>query len=240
MANRASLAQMVDENLAGTYTTTKPRSVPNPEDIPLGKQAAQLEATALFIDIRQSSDIANAVRRQTAAKMLKSYFRGAVTVINSHGGRVRSFNGDGMLALFIGDVRSSSAAKAAMETKWFVQNILGRKMDRYFQNNRQALGQELGLSIGCGLDDGYIYAVRVGIRGTNDVAWVGRCTNTAAKLSNILRPPQQIALTREVYKRLPEDRRMSKGRAMWSEEKKGEFGGTERYYRSSEWGRVIS
>ena len=239
-AKKNELATMVGENLAGTYKTTKPRSVPEPADISLGQHGAELEATALFIDIRQSSDITNSFRRQTAAKMLKAYFRGAVTVINANGGRVRSFNGDGMLALFIGDLRSSGASKAAMETKWFVKNILGPKCERYFQNNRSALGQNLGFSIGCGLDDGYVYAVRVGIRGTNDVAWVGRCTNTAAKLSNILQAPQEIAATREVYKRLPENRRTStRGTAMWTGEKTGEFGGVSRYYRTSHFGWVI-
>jgi len=41
--------------------------------------------------------------------MMKAYFSGAVKIINDNGGEVRSFNGDGMLALFMGDTRTSRA-----------------------------------------------------------------------------------------------------------------------------------
>ena len=237
----ADLQRKTDEHLSGTYETYKPRGVPEPGDIPLGKKAAQLEATALFIDLRQSSDITNSFRRQTAAKMFKSYFDGAVRITNAHSGTVRSFNGDGMLALFVGDFRSSNAAKAAMETVWFVREVLRPKFQRYFANNRSALGQDLSFDIGCGLDDGVIYAVRVGIRGTNDVSWVGRCTNTAAKLSNGTLHPNNIAITREAYNRLHESRKTSTdGRRMWSNEVSGNLGGEVRYYRTSSFGWVIS
>jgi class 3 adenylate cyclase len=128
-----------------------------------------------------------------------------------------------------------------MQTKSFVVNVLQPKFARYFENNRSAVGQDLRFSIGCGLDDGYIYAVRVGIRGTNDVAWVGRCTNTAAKLSNILAGPPYIGITHEVYKRLDSDRKTSSnGRDMWSVQQTGEFGGVSRNYRTSSWGWAIA
>jgi adenylate cyclase len=200
--NKADLQSMVDEHLKGSYETYVPRGVPEPADIPLGKKAAKLDATALFIDLRQSSDITNSFRRQTAAKMLKAYFDGAVRVINRNDGRVRSFNGDGMLALFVGDNRSNNATMAAFQIKWFVSDVLRPKFNRLFDGNEGARGQRLGFDIGCGLDDGDIYAVRVGIRGTNDVAWVGRCTNTAAKLSNALSGGHNIGVTRAVYSRL--------------------------------------
>lgn len=239
--SKADLEKTVGDYLAGSYETYQPRGVPESSDIPLGNKAAKLTATALFIDLRQSSDITNAFRRQTAAKMMKGYFHGAVKVINANDGLVRSFNGDGMLALFVGDFRSSNAAKAAMQVVWFVRNILRPRLERYFNSNRAALGQDLGFSIGCGLDDGDIYAVRIGIRGTNDVAWVGRCTNTAAKLSNVLTEPHQIAVTREVYSRMNNNRRTSTdGRAMWTGETAGTFGGSVRTYRTSSWGWVIS
>ena len=79
-----------------------------------------------------------------------------------------------------------------MQVKWFVEQILQPRFERYFESNRTTFGASLGFDIGCGLDDGDIYAVKVGIRGTNDVAWVGRCTNTSAKLSNLAQPPRNI------------------------------------------------
>jgi adenylate cyclase len=237
--SKTDLTKMVDGYLAGAYETTQPRGIPNPEDIPLGNKAAKLEATALFIDLRQSSDITNAFRRQTAAKMLKSYFDGSVRIINQNSGKVRSFNGDGMLALFVGDTQSNNAVKAAMQVRWFVEHVLWPKFNSYFAANAAARGARLNFSIGAGLDRGDIYAVRVGIRGTNDVAWVGRCSNTAAKLSNVLHHPRSIGITRAVYGRLNNDRKYSDGEHMWSNEFRDEFGGVQRAYRTTTyWWRI--
>lgn len=231
-----TLNEKVAQYLEGDYQTSSPRTVPNPEDIPLGNGAAELTATALFIDVRQSSDITNAFRRQTAAKMMKAYFDGTVRIVNANEGQVRSFNGDGLLALFIGDFRSSNAAKAAMQVSYFVSEILGGSFSRYFAANRAAVGNSLDFSVGAGLDDGVILAVRVGIQGTNDVAWVGRCTNTAAKLAGIM-PAGRIAATREVFNRLHESRKFGSqtGASMWSDERLDSFGGIRRGYRTSGW-----
>lgn len=223
----------VTTHMAGKYETFQPRGIPEPQDIPQGPRAALLTATSLFIDLRQSSDITNAFRRQTAAKMLKAYFSGSVRIINANNGSVRSFNGDGMLALFRGDQRSSNAVKAAMQTKWFVAEVLQPRFEQYFQNNRSSFGSSLGFNIGCGLDDGDIYAVKVGIRGTNDVAWVGRCTNTSAKLANLAEPPQNIWITREVYARLIDNRKRSGGTNMWTDEFHRTIGSVPRALRST-------
>lgn len=230
----------VSTHMAGTYETFQPRAVPLPEDIPEGAKAAKLTATSLFIDLRQSSDITNALRRQTAAKMLKAYFSGAVRIVNANNGYVRSFNGDGMLALFRDERRSNNAVKAAMQAKWFVRDILQPRFERYFESNRQAFGASIGFDIGCGLDDGDIYAVKVGIRGTNDVAWVGRCTNTSAKLSNLAASPRSILITRAVYERLAGSRKLSNGTHMWSDEFSRKIGGINRAIRSTTYWWSIS
>jgi len=163
----------VDNYLAGTYDVTKPQDVPDNDEVPLGKKAMEFEATALFVDVRQSTDITDSFRRQTAAKMVKADFSGAARIINRNGGAVRSFNGDGMLAFFTGDTRTSPAVKSAMQLDWFVTELLRPKFEKYFENNKSALGKALNFEVGCGIDDGWIYAVKVGIRGTNDVAWAG-------------------------------------------------------------------
>lgn len=241
MGRQEALKTMVDGYLAGDYERTKVRSIPLPKDVPLGKKAAVLEATTLFVDLRQSSDITNTFRRQTAAKMLKAYFHGAVSLVRAHDGEVRSFNGDGILALFMGDSRADDAVRAAMEMKWFIEEILWDKFDRYFTEDSAKRGAPLKFSVACGIDDGHIYAVKVGMRGTNDVAWVGRSTNTAAKLSNVLNQPATIGITSDAYQLLSDNRKTtSDGRSMWSTDKTREFGGVERKYRTSTFRRPIS
>lgn len=239
MALLDDLKTTVSGYLAGNYETYEPKNIPLPEDIGLGNKAAKMQATALFIDVRQSSDITEAFRLQTAAKMMKGYFRGAVKIVRANNGHVRSFNGDGMLAFFMGDYRSNNAAKAAMQVRWFVGKVLQPEFQSYFKNNLTALGKALDFSIGCGLDEGQIFAVRVGIKGTNDVAWVGRPTNTAAKLASIP-DPNRIRVTRAVYERLNKDRKYAGDKHMWKDEVFKEIGGVTRAYRWSTWWWEIS
>ncbi|GIF26320.1 class 3 adenylate cyclase [Actinoplanes tereljensis] len=43
---------------------------------------------------------------------------------------------------------------------------------------------------------------RVGTRDFSDIAWVGRCVNSSAKLCKAARSPELIAVTHEAYERL--------------------------------------
>jgi class 3 adenylate cyclase len=234
VATLADVTEGVDSYLAGSYEVTNPRDVPDPEDVPLGKKAMEFEATALFIDVRQSTDITDSFRRQTAAKMMKAYFSGAVRIINDNGGKVRSFNGDGMLAFFTGGTRTSPAVKSAMQIDWFVSELLQPKFRKYFENNLSALGKALNFEIGCGIDDGEIYAVKVGIKGTNDVAWVARATNTAAKLSSVGSGTKNIYITGIAYDRLHDWAKIgSDGANMWSDMTFMDIGGVSRGVRST-------
>jgi class 3 adenylate cyclase len=52
-----------------------------------------------------------------------------------------------------------------------------------------------------GIDRGVLYAVRTGIRGSNDLVWVGTAANIAAKMCAI-RDGYATHITREVYQNL--------------------------------------
>lgn len=224
--------------MTGNYETFTPRDVPKPAEIKRGKFAATFEATAIFLDIRESSDLTNAFRLQTAAKMLKSYFYTAVKIVHHHDGQVVSFNGDGMLALFMGERRTTPAVRSAMEIKWLLENVLQPRFESYFKSNTSAAG--LKFDFGCGIDDSSIFAINVGIRGTNDITWVGRAPNTAAKLANIAASPDRILITSDAYGRLGAYKLSSKDkRPMWSDPVERVIGGVKRQVRSSSWGYVI-
>ena len=227
------LKAKVDGYLAGTYETYKPNGVPSPENIPLGNKAATFPAATLFVDVRQSSDITQTFRLQTAAKMMKAYFDGAVRIVNANDGYVRSFNGDGMLAIFRDPDRCDHAVKAAMQIKWFLKEVLAPRFESYFSGNAAAVGKSLGFDLGLGVDDGDIFAVRVGVKGTNDVAWVGRGTNTSAKLANWASSPTSIWITRAVYEQLSKSRTHSGDDHMWTDEEFREIGGVKRALRKS-------
>ncbi len=49
---------------------------------------------------------------------------------------------------------------------------------------------------------GTVLAVRGGVRGDNDLIWIGRAPNLAAKLSDLRESPNQTFITASVYNML--------------------------------------
>jgi uridylate cyclase len=88
---------------------------------------------------------------------------------------------------------------------------------------------------GVGIDTGTVLAVRGGARSSNDLIWIGRAPNLAAKLSDLREPPYQSFITASVFSRL-NDKSKSGGadnKPMW-ESRTWEFLGQNlSVYRSS-------
>lgn len=177
-------------------------AVPKRDDLVLGSGAIQVEATALSIDIRQFSSMTNILGRQVTVKMLKSFFDGSVRLTINAGGMIADFNGDGMITLFTGYNRAERAVRTAGEIQWFLNDILRPHFADYFKQEQDLLTPITQFDAGCGLDDGLVLIGRVGMNEFSDIAWVGRCVNTSAKLCKDAQAPQALIATHEVRERL--------------------------------------
>jgi len=109
MATKEGLINGVDSYFSGSYTITKGTVIPDVADIQLGKSGRELELAMLFIDIRESTTIVDGFRRTTAARMYKAFLWGVAQIAKANGGELRSFNGDGVLVVFIGDSKRTNA-----------------------------------------------------------------------------------------------------------------------------------
>jgi class 3 adenylate cyclase len=181
------------------FTITNGTSVPTVGDLTFDNVAKDIPVAMLFIDIKGSTHIVNAVQRTTAAKMYKSFLKGVTKITLANDGDVRSFNGDGVLAVFAGPGKSNNAVRAAMEMKYFFQQILTPKLERYKRQNRQL--QNIKFDFGIGIDLGDILVVKAGIGGENnrDLVWVGSATNHAVKLAEQSNGNNHIHISSAVY-----------------------------------------
>jgi class 3 adenylate cyclase len=219
MATKEDIIKGVDDFFSGTYEVTEGRAIPDIADISFGKNGREIELAMLFIDIRESTKIVDAVRRITAARMYKSFLWGVSKIARMNNGELRSFNGDGVLMAFIGDTKRTDAAKAAFQMSWFAQKILKPKVDAVFQNNQELSEQAFSFDFGIGIDVGKVLIVRGGIRGenNNDLVWVGNATNYAVKLSGLASGDHHIYISEEVYKNMAESSKLGGNpkREMW-------------------------
>lgn len=212
MAVYEDIASEVDEILSQPWDVRDGTVVPTTENIALAGGAVKLEATMAYADLVDSTSIAIHDRR-IAARVFKSFLAASARIVRERGGEVRSFDGDRIMAVFVGASRNTSAAKAALNINYVFLHVIKPKLEaKYdiFKNKAFKLGHCVGI------DTSDVLVVRSGIRNNNDLVWVGRAPNVAAKLSSVRNDPYNSWMTADVYNSLHESAKTSTdGRSMW-------------------------
>ncbi|MGA7238847.1 MAG: adenylate/guanylate cyclase domain-containing protein [Bryobacteraceae bacterium] len=207
--------------------------IPKSEDITLGNSGVTLDATILYADLADSTELA-LYDPEIASEVCKAYLVGTTRIIKAAGGAIRSFDGDRVMGIFIGDFKNSSAAKAALKINYFFTKILEPAFLSFYERLKDS---PFKFAQSVGIDTSEIRAVRAGIRNNNDIVWVGRAPNIAAKLSSIREPGYSTYITQDVYQKINDGAKFYGGQDMWESRTwaKGAPYGTGTVYRSSWW-----
>jgi adenylate cyclase len=211
--------------------------VPETDDLGLGNESVDLEATFLYADLADSTKLA--IEKQSiAAEVFKAYLAGTTRIIRSLGGEIRSFDGDRVMGVFIEGAKNTAAAEAALKISYFFQNILRPEFGGFYSSRELKLAQTVGV------DTGKVMVVRSGIRKNNDLVWVGRAPNIAVKLSAIREEGYSSYISDTVFNAMLDDSKYSKysdppGQEMWEGRSwsNGKVYGVGTVYRSNWWWR---
>jgi adenylate cyclase len=213
MSLEDDISSEIDEILAQPWQVRDGLVVPETDEVKLAGGAVKLEATMLYADLVDSTAIAIYDRR-VAARLFKCFLSSSARIIRSHDGYIRSFDGDRIMGVFVGDYKNTSAAKTALQINYAFLKLIKPKLEakyEVFRNGTYTLGH------GVGVDTSEVLVVRAGIINNNDLVWVGRAPNVAAKLSGIRAAPYNSWITGSVYNRVNDEAKTSNGRAMWEE-----------------------
>ncbi|MGO9837693.1 MAG: adenylate/guanylate cyclase domain-containing protein, partial [Polyangiaceae bacterium] len=121
------------------------QQVPEPEDLKLGNEAVKLDATVLYADMSESTKLVDGYRPWFAAEVYKAYLTCAARLIREHGGTITAYDGDRIMAVFIGDYKNSSAAIAALKLNHAVMNIINPVMTNKFSDVTFKLSHVVGI-----------------------------------------------------------------------------------------------
>lgn len=190
------LSSDVQSIITTPWDTRKGYTVPSTTDVALTGGAVELDATLLYADLANSSKMAKELDRRVAAKIMKAFLATTARLVRYHDGTIVSFDGDRILGVFIGDLKNTTATKCALQIKYTVQYIIRPKFESSYDSVKKA---SFTISHGAGLDTGTVLAVRAGARGDNDLIWIGRAPNLAAKLSELRESPYHTFITASVY-----------------------------------------
>lgn len=206
--------------------------VPTSSSVVLAGGAIELQATFLYADLANSSRLAKILDRRIAAKVMKAFLATTARLVRHNGGTIVSFDGDRILGVFIGGSKNSSAAKCALQINYAVTKVI---RPRFKKKYSWSDGRALWISHGAGIDTGAVLVVRAGARGDNDLIWVGRAPNLAAKLSDVRDRPHSTFITAAVYDSLNNSSKFSSdGRKnMWDKRHRDFLGDAITVYRSS-------
>lgn len=214
----------VDGVLAPAFAERDGIVVPLSDDIVLKDGAVNIDATYLYADLADSSSLAQKCNNQVAAKVMRAYLNACVRILKHHGGEIRSFDGDRVMAVFIGTSKNINAVNAALKISWAFDEVLKPK----FASKWATLDEYWTANHGVGIDTGTAMLVRGGVRADNDLISVGAAPNVAAKLSSIRSSPN-IYLTKTVYDHMGASNQNSTAAPMWKDQGWFEVGG--RNYR---------
>ncbi|HPF99016.1 MAG TPA: adenylate/guanylate cyclase domain-containing protein [Kiritimatiellia bacterium] len=192
------------------WETRDGRTVPDTEDIALGNVAVKLKGTVLYADLADSTTMVNTKKPGFAAEVYKAYLTTACRIIRDQGGEITAFDGDRVMAVFTGDIKDTAAAKTALKINWAVENIVNTELKNQYKESTFKVRQTVGI------DTGDLWVARTGIRGANDLVWVGRAANYAAKLCSLGSTGTPSWITETVYNAMDRSAKYgSDGRPMW-------------------------
>ncbi len=196
MKSHDEIKAEVEQILKTKWERREGREVPEAEDVQLGNDAVELDATVLYADMADSTGLVIGYKDWFAAEVYKTYLIGACEIIKNNGGTITAFDGDRVMAVYIGGGKNSSATKTALQINHLSKEIINCALKKEYPDSSFQLEQSVGI------DTGKLFVARTGVRGTNDLVWVGRAANYAAKLCSLREGNYSTFITQEVFNML--------------------------------------
>ncbi len=185
--------------------------VPSDTSVTLGSDGVEIDATVLYADLSDSTILVDTKQAWFAAQVYKAYLLSAAQIIKSEGGEITAYDGDRVMGVFVGDMKNTRAVKAGLKINAAVKFQINPAIAVQYGENTYTVNQIVGI------DTSKLLVAKTGIRGANDLVWVGRAANYAAKLCAIKEYPTWI--TKAVYDMIaPEAKKAANGTGedMWN------------------------
>ena len=208
MGIKDDLEKEVKAVFQSIWTEREGTVVPSDDSIRLTNDAVKLKATVLYADMADSTKLVDGYCKPFAAEIYKTFLHSAAKIIRSECGAITAYDGDRIMAVFVEGAKNTAAVRAAMKIKWAVDEIVNPAKKAQYPDETYAIKHVVGV------DTSDLYVTRTGVRGANDLLWVGRAANYAAKLAAL--PESYIYITKQVYDVMMDEVKFLNGTNMWT------------------------
>ena len=212
MGLKDELRSYVKDTHGSQWTIRKGQKIPSTDDLKLSNDAVKINATVLYADLAASTAMVKGHKKWFAAEVYKNFLYCAARVIRSKDGAISAYDGDRVMGVFVGDSKNSSAADCALKINYTTSQLVQGAKDARYPKNQWKIEHRVGV------DTSELFVARTGIRGTNDLVWVGNAANHAAKMSD-LKLGYASYISGDVYKKLNKKSKYSSsnGTNMWKD-----------------------
>lgn len=186
--------------------------IPTADDLTFGNTAERMNVTVLYADLHRSTQMVDELPDTRAAEYYKSFLHCAAKIIKRNAGEIEAYDGDRVMAIFVGENQADNAVLAAFEINFAVSHII----NPMFARSYGALHRRLQHTVG--IDCGRVLVAKTGVRVDSDLVWVGAAANYAAKLNSFdgLDTDYPTRITLEVFNQLTAvNTRDRDGQLMW-------------------------
>jgi len=145
----------------------------------LGRGGVKCETTLMFLDLRDSSGMAEHAEPAQVVSDLNEFFDAVLPIVNRHGGLINKMLGDGFLALFGAPYQIADAPKQAIDAAQEIRKAVCQL------NIRRARRGLIAFRYGCGIHQGMVLMGNVGTQERQDFTVIGDTVNVASRLEGI-------------------------------------------------------
>lgn len=124
--------------------------VPETDDVVMKNGGKVVDATYLYADLAGSSKLAHSLTKEATAIIIRAYINTASRILRQYGGEIRSFDGDRVMAIFMGEDKNRKAVRAAFGINWAVHQVLKPAIE----NKWNDVSKHYQINHGVGIDTG--------------------------------------------------------------------------------------
>lgn len=144
-----------------------------------GLESKRAHVCVLFLDIRDFTARTETETPERVIAMLRILFEATTEVIHEHGGTVKEFMGDGVMAFFGAPLAMDNPEQAAFDAARALLAALFRVNESLTTSSHEPI------EIGIGLDSGEAVVGNVGAFSRHAYGAVGDCVNLASRLEGL-------------------------------------------------------
>ena len=165
-----------------------------------GKFGREIFVTVMFVDVRNFTRQSSALLPSQVVSALNFFFEDAVEIVESHGGMVNKYLGDGFMAIFgVGPSTDAHAVRAVQAATELVAHVAQTEL------RMQHVGWQ-ELAIGVGINSGPAIVGCIGSPKRQEYTAIGDTVNVASRVESLTKTlGQPILLTRSTLSALTGD-----------------------------------